>query len=96
MSLVNVNVNVIGVSMDRKISSDAQLLFVANDHRFDTLSEKPHTRYWCKNGSWGRLTWQLASFIFSESDLALVPTAVVLIKELAEDILLYKYILTFI
>ena len=82
--------------MDTKISSDDQLLFVANDHRFDTLSKNPHTRYWCKNGSWGRLTWQLASFIFSESDLALVPTAVVLIKELAEDILLYKYILTFI
>ena len=78
--------------MDRKISSDAQLLFVASDHRFDILSKNPNTRFWCKNGSWGRLTWQLASFIFSESDLALVPAAAVLIKELAEDILLYKYL----
>ena len=82
--------------MDREISSDAQLLFVASDHRFNILSKNPNTRFWCKNVSWGRLTWQLASFIFSESDLALVPAAAVLIKELAEYILLYKYILTFI
>ena len=60
-----------------------------------TLNKNPHTRFWCKNGSWGRLTWQLASFIFSESDLALVPAAAVLIKELAEYILLYKYLFTF-